>query len=211
MMLDGVAVAQLKALTVLAGDGDLEVAVLALAERVGITIPSYLVMRVTIHAGEQPFTITAWKATTKTVVVRSSMRLEIPSKGDPGRLHSFIFFAEEYDAFAEFQEQWTSLAGGGGTPDRIERLIVDDDVSEGGGAGFLVKGPGDDQAGWDHGAVDRAIGVLMSCGFTVEAAKVELAERARHSNWTAVEEAKELLHSLRGTVPSGPDRGPVRP
>jgi hypothetical protein len=212
MNLDSAAAAQLKAFSERIGEPDLAIAVLELARFGGLTIPSYLATRFTIYGPEQLFTVTGWSVSAKTEVVRSSLRLEIPT-GDPRHQLCVVFFAESHNAFAEFREHCLRVADPPGAPlgDRLTRLVIDQDVPKSRLAGSAVKGLSTlgplgasvgDRVG-DPGALERAVGVLMNDGFSVEAAKEELGLRAAQAQRSVLEEAQELLRSLVPTGPAG--------
>ncbi len=197
MNVDSMAAAKLRAFTARMAEDDLAVDILALAHRAEATVPSYLAMRVTIYGPEELFTVVVWSVHARTAVARSSVRLEVPS-GDSDHQLCIVFFAENPDAFFEFPEHVRRVSESARTPhgDRLMRLVVDDDVPKVRTAGFLVKdlsSVGTVAPVEDQGSVERAIGVLINHGFSVEAAQLELDLRAEFSHGTALEEARKLL------------------
>jgi hypothetical protein len=198
----------LQALSVLVGQTDLADAVLDLARSALSSTPSFMAMHVTIDGTEQPIMVTTGDASTRTVRARSSLRIEIAGGGTPGRHHRVVFLAENPHAFIDFDalrpRATDPTKGLGGH--QIEKIVVDGDVPT---DATTVPSPRDGNAfdsGDDHRTLERAIGVLLNCGYTVEAAKTEITGRAGLSHRTVVEEARELLRSLRGDLPEGQTR-----
>jgi hypothetical protein len=211
--LDPTTAKRLRALSGFVDDTDLAIVVSDLARSAMAAVPSFLAMRVTIHGAEQSITVATQASRAGTVIVRSSLRLEISTAGEAGHHHRVVYLAERSGAFVAFKEtsHWVAGTAESLFGDRIERLVVDGDVPEGRMAGFARESPNPLGAGDGQSSIERAVGVLMSCGFTAEAARVELDVRAEGSESTAVQEAQELLRSLRGTVRSARDPGTASP
>jgi hypothetical protein len=209
--LDRATAERLHALSGIEGESDLALVVLDLARSAQAAVPSFLALRVTIHGAEQPITVATRESFAGRVDVRSSLRLEIAIAGEVGHHHSVVYLAEQPDAFIDFRKasDWISSTAEILFQDQIERLVVDGDVPSDGMTGFAAEGRRLCGAGEGQSSVEQAVGALMSCGFTAEAARMELDVRARSSRRSAVEEALALLRSLRGTVPAIRDPGPV--
>jgi hypothetical protein len=194
---------QLEALSVILADADLAVVVLDLARSASALTPSFLAMQVTIHGADQRITVRSPNSAAGTMIACSSLRIEIAASGGPGRHHRVVFLAQSPDAFIDFEypHPWVSDTTKALAGHRIERVVVDGDVPTGAMAGPSdtegnVIGPVDGQR-----TVERAVGVLMNCGFTVEAARAELEVRAELSQQTATQQAQDLLRSLGGDPP----------
>lgn len=201
MELDRRSSEQLGALSLLLGEADLSTTVLDLARSALVTVPSLLALQVTIGGARSPVTVATSASVAGKAVVRSSLRLEIDAAGENGGRHQLVYLAECAHAFFEFgnlspERDDSALRL---VRDRSERLVVDEDVPAGERAGFAPSEVDAVVVDAGEGSIQRAIGALMSVGFSAEAARAELQVQATGPDWTAADEARHFLRSLRGT------------
>jgi hypothetical protein len=199
---------RLNVLSELIGEGDLAVVVRDLARSALATVPSFLALQVTVVGAERPITVSTPYSVMGKVVVRSSLRLEIEAS-ESRRQHRLVYLAERADAFFEFRDNFRGVCDSDNqlVGDRIQRLVVDDDVPADRMVGFASPEPGAMDDG--ESSIQRVIGVLISWGFSAQAARAELDMHAIGTERTAADEARHLLRSIIEDHPSGADLGPV--
>jgi hypothetical protein len=181
------------------GNPDLSVALLRLASSALAGVPSWLALRVTEAGNEQQLTIYQPSYSSGKAHARSSLRLEVDSTVHAGLSRSFVFLAEEANAFDDFRQFRTAgpcedASSGATTPagPAISRLVVDGDVPIA-GTGELTS-VGDKEAADSDRVIDRAIGVLLERGWSD--ARGELTARAHSSGRTLLREARAVLGSV---------------
>jgi hypothetical protein len=122
-------------------------------------------------------------------IVRASLRAQLTAPG-PGRTgRHVVFLSERAGEFEDFAA--LTLRPTGPADRRPHRVVIDGDLAA--AVGLTGNGQLVDVAA--DPAVDRAVGVLLDRGYPPDEARQELADQARASGRSRLEQARRILRS----------------